>query len=77
MKSLTRCSHSGPRVIGSRIPESSSTGIITMLMTGAITSSLLVVSASALDAAAQAPPTSRVSTTPITTPSIGARMPIT
>ena len=40
---------------GSR--ESSSTGIITMLMTGAITSSLLVVSARALDAAAQAPPT--------------------
>ena len=61
MKSLTRCSHSGPSVIGSRIPESSRTGIITMLMTGAITSSLLVVSASALDAAAQAPPTSRVS----------------
>ena len=47
-------SHVGPSVIGSRIPDSSSTGIITMLMTGAMTSSLLVVSASALEAAAQA-----------------------
>ena len=55
-----RCSQSAPSVIGSRIPLSSRTGIITMLMTGAITSSLLVVSASALDAAAQPPPTSSV-----------------
>ena len=46
-----------------------------MLMTGAITSSLLVVSASALEAAAQAPPISRVSAMPITTPPNEARMP--
>ena len=62
--------------MGSRIPESSRTGIITMLMTGAITSSLLVVSASAFDAAAQAPPTSSVSSTPMITPPTGARIPI-
>ena len=64
-------------VIGSRIPESSSTGIITMLMTGAITSSLLVDSASALEAAAQAPPTSRVRRIPSSDPAGGARIPIT
>ena len=75
MKSLVRCSQSGPSVIGSRIPESRSTGIITTLMTGAMTSSLLVVSARALDAAAQAPPTSRVSRTPSDDPRSGASMP--
>ena len=64
MKSLAASSQAGPSVIGSRIPLSSSTGIITMLMTGAITSSLLVVSASALEAAAQAPPISSVISTP-------------
>lgn len=76
MKSLAFSSQSGPIVIGSRIPESSSTGIITMLMTGAITSSLLVVSASAFDAAAQAPPISMVSSTPRTIPPIEASIPI-
>src|SRR4051812_29712213 len=41
MKALTCSNQAGPSVIGSRIPDRSSTGIITMLMTGAITSSLL------------------------------------
>ena len=40
IQSLAASSQSGPIVMGSRIPESSSTGIITMLMTGAMTSSL-------------------------------------
>jgi hypothetical protein len=76
MKSLADSSHPGPIVIGSRIPDSRSTGIITMLITGAITSSLLVVSASAFDAAAHAPPISRVSRVPRTIPPSGASMPI-
>ena len=58
------------------MPESSSTGIITMLMTGAMTSSLLVVRARALDEAAHAPPRSRVSAMPSTAPQNGASMPI-
>ena len=77
MNAETFCSHSGPRVIGSRIPLSSRIGIITTFTTGAMTFSSLVAMASALEAAAQAPPTSRVITTPSTTPSRGARMPIT
>ena len=64
-------------VIGSRIPLSSSTGIITMFTTGAITSSLLETSARAFDAAAQAPPTSSVMRTPSATPPSEPRMPIT
>jgi len=55
MKSLTHSSQPGLIVIGSRLPDKSSTGIITILITGAITSSILVVSASALDAAGHAP----------------------
>src|SRR5690349_18314047 len=68
MKSLAFSSQPGPMVIGRRMPESSSTGIITMLMTGAITSSLLTVSANASDDAAQAPPISRVRAMPSTMP---------
>ena len=76
MKSEIRCSQSAPSVIGSRIPLSSRIGIITTLMTGAITSSLLVAIASALEAAAHAPPTSKVITIPSTTPPIEPRIPI-
>src|SRR3954468_12334384 len=68
IRSLRFCSQGGPMVIGSRMPLSSSTGIITMLMIGAITSSLLVVSASALEAAAQAPPMMSVMRMPSTMP---------
>ncbi len=75
MKVLARSSQSGPIVIGSRMPDSSSTGIITTLITGAITSSDLVVRANALEAAAQAPPISTVSRTPSTIPPTGASMP--
>ena len=75
MKSLARSSQLGPIVIGRRMPESSSTGIITMLMTGAMTSSLLTVSANAFDDAAHAPPISSVSTTPSTMPPMDASMP--
>ena len=42
IESLAASSQSGPIVMGSRIPRAASTGI-TMLMTGAMTSSLLVV----------------------------------
>ena len=77
MKALVCSSHPGPSVIGSRMPLSSSTGIITMLITGAITSSDLVVNASALEAAAQAPPTSRVRKMPYAIPATPPRMPIT
>ena len=58
------------------MPESSSTGIITMLMIGAMASSLLVVRARAFDDAAQAPPSSRVRAMPSTAPQNGASMPI-
>ena len=72
----TFCSHSGPSVIGRRMPDSSSTGIITMLMIGAMTSSLFVVRASAFDDAAQAAPSSRVRAMPSTAPQNGASMPM-
>lgn len=76
MKSEIRFSHAGPSVIGSRMPDSSRIGISSMLRTGAITSSLLVVSARAFDAAAHAPPTSRVMTMPMITPTTEPRIPI-
>lgn len=69
------CSHCGPRVIGSRMPDNRSTGIITMLITGASTSSLFVVRARAFDPAAQADPSTTVSATPMTIPYHGPRMP--
>ena len=58
------------------MPLSSSTGIITMLMTGAITSSDLVAMPRALEAAAHAPPITRVMRTPRTMPPAEPRMPI-
>ena len=76
MKSLARCSHIGPSVIGSRIPDSNSTGIITMLMTGAMTSSLLAVRASAFDAAAHAAPISSVIAMPTIAPLTDPRIPM-
>ena len=75
LTSLMPCSQPGARLIGSRIPDSSRTGIMTTLMTGAITSSLFVVSASAFEAAAQAAPISSVSSTPSSSTPSDASMP--
>src|SRR6185295_4550127 len=68
-------SHPGPSVSGRKIPDSSSSGTTTVLISGANASSLLTTSPVAYDTEASPMATNMMNTNPISTAGSGARSP--
>ena len=69
------CSQAGPICIGSKMPDSSSSGMAMPLSSGASASSLLVMSATEYDSEAKVAPSSATITSDSSTPPHGARRP--